>query len=76
MDPLFFLGIAVIVLLVVVFVVSYVINHKTPVPEGWETINISEEFFLQCGNQECRIREKFDLDKIKKELEEENKEEK
>ena len=76
MDPIFFLGITVIVLLVAIFIVSYVLNHKTPVPEGCESINISEEFCLQCGNKEWSSREKFDLDKIKRELEEENKEDK
>lgn len=70
MDPLLYLGIAVIVLLAVTFVVSYVLNHRTPVPEGCENIKISEEFCLQCGNPDCNIKEKFDLEKIRKELEE------
>lgn len=76
MDPLLYLAIAIIVLLVAVFIVSYVLNKRTPIPEGCEHINISEEFCLQCGNTSCSIREKFDLEKIKRELEEENKEEK
>lgn len=71
MDPLFWLGIVVILLLVAVFFVSYVLNKRTPVPKGCEHINISEEFCLQCTNTDCTIKERFSVKKIKEELEKE-----
>lgn len=72
MDPLFFLAIVIIALLLVLFVVSYVLNKRTPVPEGCEHLNITDEFCMQCGNKECKVHERLDLEKIRKELEEEN----
>lgn len=74
MDPLFPLAIVIIILLVVIFVVSYVLNKRTPVPKGCEQINISEEFCLQCSNTDCSIKEKFNIKKIQEELDEEAKE--
>ena len=69
MEPVFWLGIVVIILLVVTFFVSYVLNKKTPEPAGCEGIKISEEFCLQCTNTECTIRQRFDIQKIREELE-------
>ncbi len=71
MDPFFALAITILVLLVVLFFVSYLLNKRTPVPKGCEHLKISEEFCLNCTNTECKIHEKLDLDKIKKELESE-----
>lgn len=71
MDPLFWLAIVIIVALVILFVVSYVLNKRTPVPEGCENLKISDEFCLNCTNAECKIHEKLDLEKIRKELESE-----
>lgn len=72
MDPFFALAITIIVLLVVLFFVSYLLNKRTPVPKGCEHLKISEEFCLNCTNTECEIHEKLDLEKIKKELESED----
>ncbi len=72
MDPFFALAITIIVLLVVLFFVSYLLNKRTPVPKGCEHLKISEEFCLNCTNTECKIHEKLDLEKIKKELESED----
>lgn len=69
MDPAVYLGIVVVVLLVAIFFVSYIFNKKTPVPEGCEQINISDEFCLQCSNVECTIRQRIDIQKIREELE-------
>lgn len=76
MDPLFYLAITILVLLVVLFVVSYVLNKRTPVPKGCEHIKISDEFCLNCTNTDCKVHEKLDLEKIRKELEDEEGEEK
>ena len=70
MNPFLGLAITILVLLVVLFIVSYVLNKRTPVPKGCENIKISEEFCLNCTNTECKIHEKLDIEKIKKELEE------
>ncbi|MBD5390520.1 hypothetical protein HDR67_00725 [bacterium] len=72
MNPFLSLAITILVLLVVLFVVSYVLNKRTPVPKGCEQIKISDEFCLNCTNTECKIHEKLDLEKIKKELESED----
>ncbi|MDE6584971.1 MAG: hypothetical protein K2K15_06165 [Anaeroplasmataceae bacterium] len=72
MNPFLGLAITILVLLVVLFIVSYVLNKRTPVPKGCENIKISEEFCLNCANTECKIHEKLDLEKIKKELESED----
>ena len=71
MDPLIYLAITIIILLVVLFIVSYVLNKKTPVPKGCEDMKISDEFCLECTNTECKIHERLDLEKIRKELESE-----
>lgn len=71
MNPFLSLAITIIVLLVILFVVSYVLNKRTPVPKGCEQVKISEEFCLNCTNTECKIHEKLDLEKIQKELESE-----
>jgi hypothetical protein len=71
MDPFVWLAITILVLLVVFFFVTYILNKRTPVPKGCEQIKISEEFCLNCSNIDCKIHEKLDLENIKKELESE-----
>lgn len=75
MDPLFYLAIVILILLVIVFVVSYVLNKRTPIPKGCEATKITDEFCLQCGNEECKIHEKLDLKKIQQEIDEASEEE-
>ena len=74
MDPIFYLTITLLVLLVVVFIVSYVLNKRTPVPKGCEHLNISDEFCLNCPNKDCKIHERLNLEQIRKDLEEESEE--
>ncbi len=74
MNPFLGLAIAIIILLVVLFIVSFVLNKRTPVPKGCERIKISDEFCLNCSNTECKIHEKLDLEKVKKEIESEGEE--
>ena len=47
------LAISILVALLVVFVVSFVLCKRTPVPKGCEDIKISEENCLSCGHTEC-----------------------
>ena len=72
MNPFLSLAITILVLLVILFVVSYILNKRTPVPKGCEHLKISEEFCLNCTNKDCRIHEKLDFEKIQKELERED----
>lgn len=68
MEPWLTLAITLIALLVVLFIVSYVLNHRTPVPKGCEQIKISEEFCLNCSNEDCSIKDKFTVEKLEEEL--------
>lgn len=75
MNPFLGLAITILVLLVVLFVVSFVLNKRTPVPKGCEQLKISDEFCLNCTNTDCKIHEKLDLEKIKEELADEEEKE-
>ena len=50
------LAIAILVTLLVIFIVSFVLYRKTPVPKGCENIKISEENCAACGNKECQYK--------------------
>ena len=76
MNPYLIISILVVVALIAVFFITYIINKKTPVPEGCENIKISSETCLSCNVEGCNIKEKFSVEKLKEELEkaeEENK---
>ena len=47
------LAIVILVGLLAIFVVSFVLYKRTPVPKGCEDIKISEENCLSCGHTEC-----------------------
>lgn len=71
MDPRLIVAIASIIGLVALFVLLWVVNHRTPLPKGCEDIKISEENCGACGNMDCSIKKKFDIKKIEEELKEE-----
>lgn len=48
------IAIAVIVSLLTIFIVSFILYKKTPVPKGCENITINEENCSMCGNVECK----------------------
>ena len=50
------LAISIILALLIVFVVSFVLYKKTPVPKGCENILINEENCAACQNKECALR--------------------
>jgi hypothetical protein len=52
------LAIIIIVALLIVFVVSFVLYKRTPVPKGCENLEISEENCAACNNKECTLRKK------------------
>lgn len=64
------LSIILIATFVVIFIVSFVINRRTPKPKGCEDILISEENCSGCQITSCAIKQKLDIEKIKEELEE------
>ena len=47
------LAIIIIVALLIVFVVSFVLYKKTPVPKGCENLEINEENCASCQNKDC-----------------------
>ena len=50
------LAISIILALLIVFVVSFVLYKKTPVPKGCENLLISEENCAVCENKACALR--------------------
>lgn len=72
MSQTFYLVIAIIilVLLAATFIITFVINRKTPVPEGCENIKITEEGCANCQIEECAVKVKLDIKKIEEELKE------
>jgi hypothetical protein len=65
--------VAIIVFFVALFFITFVINRRTPVPKGCEHIKIDEDVCGACNVTGCSIKEKFDIEKLKKEIEEEDK---
>ena len=47
------LAICILVSLLTIFIVSFILYKKTPVPKGCENIKISEENCSSCGHTEC-----------------------
>ena len=50
------LAISIILALLIVFVVSFILYKKIPVPKGCENILINEENCAACQNKECALR--------------------
>jgi len=55
------LAIVIIVSLLIIFVISYVLYKRTPVPKGCENLEISEENCAACNNKDCAIRKKGEI---------------
>ena len=49
------LAISILVALLAVFIVSFIIYMKTPVPKGCENIKINEENCSSCNHKECQF---------------------
>ena len=47
------LAISILVALLVIFIVSFVVYKRTPVPKGCEDLVASEEKCSSCKNKEC-----------------------
>lgn len=73
-DLKLFIGIIVIIVLLVVFFVTYVMNKRTPVPEGCEEARMNAQSCSACNNLDCEHH--IDIEMIKEEIEKEEAEEK
>ena len=49
------LAICILVALLAVFIISFVLYKRTPVPKGCEDIKISEEKCASCNNKNCAV---------------------
>ena len=47
------LAISILVALLAIFIVSFILYKKTPVPKGCENIKINDENCSSCGNSSC-----------------------
>ena len=72
-NPYLFIAIGLIVFIGAVFIITFIINRRTPVPKGCEHLKIEESNWMACSNTECKVNIEFDMKKIEKELEEESK---
>ena len=52
-DGMLIIAISVLVILLIIFIISFTVYTLTPPPKGCENIKISEENCSKCGNKEC-----------------------
>jgi len=51
-----YLAIGVIIGLFVLMILLYIINRRTPLPEGCEDLKISTDKCLHCHNDACEMK--------------------
>ena len=49
------MAISILAALLAIFIISFVIYTKTPVPKGCENIKINTENCASCGHSECKF---------------------
>lgn len=69
------LAVLVIAVLIAVFITSYLLYKKTPVPKGCEDIHPNEEKCHGCNQTECHFNLYYNSDRIEKAGKEEKREE-
>ncbi len=47
------IAITILVALLAVFIISFILYKRTPVPKGCEKLKISEENCSSCSHKEC-----------------------
>ncbi len=72
-NPYLFIAIGLIAIIAAIFIITFIVNRRTPVPKGCEHLKIEESNCLACSNSDCKIHQEFDLKKIEEELKEESK---
>ena len=50
------IAISILVGLLIIFMVSFVLYRRTPVPKGCEALKISEENCAACNNKDCQFK--------------------
>lgn len=50
------IAISILVALLLIFMVSFVLYRRTPVPKGCENIKINEENCASCNNSSCQYK--------------------
>jgi len=48
-------AISILVALLAVFIVSFILYVKTPVPKGCENIKVNDENCSSCNHKECKF---------------------
>ena len=49
------IAISILVILLAVFIVSFVLYVKTPAPKGCENIKINDDNCSSCNHKECKF---------------------
>ena len=49
------LAISIILALLAIFIVSFVLYVRTPIPKGCENIKVNDENCASCGHKECKF---------------------
>ena len=49
------IAISILVALLAIFIVSFVLYARTPVPKGCENIKINDENCSSCNHKECKF---------------------
>ena len=49
------IAISILVILLAVFIVSFVLYVRTPAPKGCENIKINDENCSSCNHKECKF---------------------
>ena len=49
------IAISILVALLAIFIVSFVLYVRTPVPKGCENIKINDENCSSCNHKECKF---------------------
>ena len=50
------IAISILVGLLIIFMVSFVLYRRTPVPKGCEALKVSEENCATCNNKDCQFK--------------------
>lgn len=52
------IAIALIVILTIIFFISFIVYRKTPLPKGCEDMKIDDNKCLSCSNEMCQFKKR------------------